>query len=182
VGKNKDNELLQKETVTGDVCQRANCWQSKLVRDNGGEAGMLGKTAEELTTMGLEHSSFWMEAHLGVGREKCLSCADRIERPIIKVYPTSEVLPGEFRKVLAFYRTEILTNRIVIAQRVGKFSIECLCYGECNCEHNKENDEYYNPPGWYECIENDDECGSIMISETVIGWSPLPVFPLIKNN
>ena len=51
------------------------------------------------------------------------------------------------------------------------------CNEECACEYCEEDDEYYLEEGWYEVIKNWDDYNSIVISDTVTHWMPLPMPP-----
>ena len=42
------------------------------------------------------------------------------------------------------------------------------------CEYSEEDDVYYLLEGWYEVIKNWDDYNSIVISDFVVGWQPLP--------
>lgn len=44
-------------------------------------------------------------------------------------------------------------------------------------EYNEETDEYYLCEGWYERINNWDDYSSVVISDTVTHWMPLPEPP-----
>lgn len=45
------------------------------------------------------------------------------------------------------------------------------------CEYREEDDEYYLLEGWYEVIKNWDDYNSIVISDFVTHWMPLPELP-----
>ena len=45
------------------------------------------------------------------------------------------------------------------------------------CEYREEDDEYYLLEGWYEVIKNWDDYNSIVISDFVTHWMPLPEAP-----
>lgn len=51
------------------------------------------------------------------------------------------------------------------------------CGDDIACEYNEEDDEYYLEEGWYEVIKNWDEYNSIVISDFVTHWMPLPEPP-----
>lgn len=51
------------------------------------------------------------------------------------------------------------------------------CGDDIACEYNEEDDEYYLEEGWYEVIKNWDEYNSIVISDFVTYWQPLPEPP-----
>ena len=51
------------------------------------------------------------------------------------------------------------------------------CGEDIACEYNEEDDEYYLEEGWYEVIKNWDEYNSIVISDFVTHWMPLPEPP-----
>ncbi len=42
------------------------------------------------------------------------------------------------------------------------------------CEYSEEDDAYYLLEGWYEVIKNWDDYNSIVVSDFVVGWQPLP--------
>ena len=46
--------------------------------------------------------------------------------------------------------------------------------GDQAIEYNEDDDEYYLCEGWYERIHNWDDYNSIVISDTVTHWMPLP--------
>ena len=63
---------------------------------------------------------------------------------------------------------------VCVGKWVEKYSVED--YGE-NFEftdYNEENDTYYCPEGWYECIHNWDDYSDVFIYDEVIAWRPLP--------
>lgn len=62
------------------------------------------------------------------------------------------------------------------AQSISGYSDECACV---YCE---EDDEYYLEEGWYEVIKNWDDYNSIVISDTVTHWMPLPQPPKGEEN
>ena len=49
-------------------------------------------------------------------------------------------------------------------------------------EYNEETDEYYLLEGWYERINNWDDYSSVVISDTVTHWMPLPELPKEANH
>ena len=49
--------------------------------------------------------------------------------------------------------------------------------GDIACEYREEDDEYYMLEGWYEVIKNWDDYNSIVISDFVTHWMPLPEAP-----
>lgn len=48
------------------------------------------------------------------------------------------------------------------------------CDDDIAYEYSEEDDEYYLCEGWYEVIKNWDDYNSIVISDFVVGWTPLP--------
>jgi hypothetical protein len=42
------------------------------------------------------------------------------------------------------------------------------------CEYSEENDKFYLLEGWYEVIRNWGDYNSIVVSDFVVGWMPLP--------
>jgi Protein of unknown function (DUF551). len=48
---------------------------------------------------------------------------------------------------------------------------------ECDVEYDEESDEYYLLEGWYESIKNGDDFSSVVISDFVTHWMPLPSPP-----
>ena len=48
---------------------------------------------------------------------------------------------------------------------------------DCESEYDEEKDEYFLLEGWYEVIKNWDDYSSIVISDFVTHWQPLPAAP-----
>jgi hypothetical protein len=46
-----------------------------------------------------------------------------------------------------------------------------------NFDYNDEDDVYYIPEGWYECIDNWEDYSSVSIQGIVTHWMPLPEAP-----
>lgn len=63
---------------------------------------------------------------------------------------------------------------VCVGKWVEKYSVED--YGEEFefTDYNEENDTYYCPEGWYECIHNWDDYSDVFICDEVIAWQPLP--------
>lgn len=76
-------------------------------------------------------------------------------------------------EITGLYKPKFYT---CVAFHAPKFGISAGRYPDDDCcyEYNEEDDEYYLQEGWYEVIRNWDEYGSVAISDSVIGWMPLP--------
>lgn len=51
------------------------------------------------------------------------------------------------------------------------------CGDDIAYEYSEKDDQYFLLEGWYEVIKNWDEYSSIVISDFVVGWQPLPELP-----
>lgn len=81
------------------------------------------------------------------------------------------------KNCLAFYKNSHGKERIVKAFYAKKFEVEQSTDTEFY-DYNEENDSYYLPKGWHECIENWDEYSSVAICEGIVThWMPLPKYP-----
>jgi len=78
------------------------------------------------------------------------------------------------KNVLVFYTNANGKGRVVKAFQCGKFEHKSSEESE-HAEYCEEKDAYYDPPGWYEVIDNWDEFTHIFIHEgDPTEWQPLP--------
>jgi hypothetical protein len=91
--------------------------------------------------------------------------------------PVSEWKIKSGEHVFVSYLNSHKKRRMVKAFYATKYSIESNI-DEDFLEYYEENDTYYVPEGWYECIDNWDEFTSIKINEGTVDYvMPLPPQP-----
>ena len=95
--------------------------------------------------------------------------------------PVTERLPESGVHILAAVRMDGLFcngSYVCDAFYAAKYTQSVsYCNEECACVYCEEDDEYYLEEGWYEVIKNWDDYNSIVISDTVTHWMPLPQPP-----
>lgn len=85
----------------------------------------------------------------------------------------------EREQILVYYKNSHGVGRVVKAQFLAKFSVECS-YDEYGfCEYNDNSDTYFYPAGWYEIIDNWGDFSSVKFDEShnPTHWMPLPDYP-----
>jgi hypothetical protein len=85
-------------------------------------------------------------------------------------------MPESGQIVLACYKNDAGKVRRIRAQWVKAKTIESGWESDCG-EYDEETGCYYDPEGWYECIDNWDEYTSVFVSATITHWMPLPPAP-----
>ena len=90
--------------------------------------------------------------------------------------PIETVMPESGQVVLACYKNETGKVRIIRAQWVKAKTSESGWESDCG-EYDEEADCYYDPEGWYECIDNWNEYSSVFVSANITHWMPLPPPP-----
>ena len=95
--------------------------------------------------------------------------------------PVSERLPDSGLIVLACY-TNVLGNvRRIRAQWTAEKTSESTGDYDFGV-YDEATDTYYDPPGWYECIDHWDEYSSVFVTGVEIThWMPLPAAPSAKD-
>ena len=83
------------------------------------------------------------------------------------------------KPVLIFYKNPLGRGRIIKAFKCGKFENEDTSCGESDhAEYCEEKDAWFDPPGWYELIDNWDEFSHVFVSNgEPTHWQPLPPPP-----
>lgn len=91
-------------------------------------------------------------------------------------------LPKVGKPVLVNFTLSTGVTRTTRAIWVKKFTCTEDEYGEFNngAEYEEASDDYYWPEGWYEYPTQFEE--SMMISEEVTHWMPLPAAPMRKES
>lgn len=91
--------------------------------------------------------------------------------------PVSDHLPEPGKMILACYKNRVGNWRIICGYWIPEKFSESDPDSEIG-EYDEASDTYYDPAGWYECIDNWDEYRSIMVDEEKIShWMPLPAPP-----
>jgi hypothetical protein len=91
--------------------------------------------------------------------------------------PVSERLPESGVIVLACYTNRAGNVRRIRAQWVAAKTSEYMADGDFG-EYDEATDTYYDPEGWYECIDNWGDYSSVMVGEgEITHWMPLPDAP-----
>lgn len=95
--------------------------------------------------------------------------------------PVSERLPESGQIVLACYTNRAGNVRRIRAQWVAAKTSEYVGDGDFG-EYDEATDTYYDPEGWYECIDNWDDYSSVMVREgDITDWQPLAAAPSAKE-
>jgi hypothetical protein len=85
-------------------------------------------------------------------------------------------MPASGRIVLVCYANSHDNLRRVRAKWVRAKTVESGSESDIG-EYDEESDCYYDPEGWYECIDNWDDYNAVAISDPVTHWMPLPEPP-----
>ena len=95
-----------------------------------------------------------------------------------EAWQTIETAPSGL-PVLIFYKNRCNKGRIVKAFKCGKFENENTSEeGVEYAEYCEEKDSYFDPPGWYELIDNWDDYSYVFIDHVPTHWQPLPPPPV----
>lgn len=89
---------------------------------------------------------------------------------------TSKAMPPSGQVVLAYYKNKLGNTRRIRAQWVAAKTSEASIDSDCG-EYDEATDTYYDPEGWYECIDNWDCYSSVFVSAQITHWMPLPAAP-----
>ena len=88
------------------------------------------------------------------------------------------VLPAPCLKVIATYVNRLGNRRTIMAKWVPGRTEEAHSLDDEFGEYDEATDTTYAPEGWYEVIDNFDDCTFVAVSEVVIThWMPLPEAP-----
>ena len=88
------------------------------------------------------------------------------------------VLPAPCLKVIATYVNSLGNRRTIMAKWVPGKTEEAHSLDDEFGEYDEATDTAYAPEGWYEVIDNLDDCTFVAVSEGVIThWMPLPEAP-----
>ncbi len=88
------------------------------------------------------------------------------------------VLPAPCLKVIATYVNRLGNRRTIMAKWVPGKTEEAHSLDDEFGEYDEATDTTYAPEGWYEVIDNLDDCTFVAVSEGVIThWTPLPEAP-----
>ena len=88
------------------------------------------------------------------------------------------VLPAPCLKVIATYVNRLGNRRTIMAKWVPGKTEEAHSLDDEFGEYDEATDTTYAPEGWYEVIDNFDDCTFVAVSEGVIThWMPLPEAP-----
>ena len=88
------------------------------------------------------------------------------------------VLPAPCLKVIATYANRLGNRRTIMAKWVPGKTEEAHSLDDEFGEYDEATDTTYAPEGWYEVIDNFDDCTFVAVSEGVIThWMPLPEAP-----
>ena len=88
------------------------------------------------------------------------------------------VLPAPCLKVIATYVNRLGNRRTIMAKWVPGKTEEAHSLDDEFGEYDEATDTTYAPEGWYEVIDNLDDCTFVAVSEGVIThWMPLPEAP-----
>lgn len=88
------------------------------------------------------------------------------------------VLPAPCLKVIATYVNRLGNRRTIMAKWVPGKTEEAHSLDDEFGEYDEATDTTYAPEGWYEVIDNCDDCTFVAVSEGAIThWMPLPEAP-----
>ena len=88
------------------------------------------------------------------------------------------VPPQPCMKVIAPYVNSLGNRRTIMAKWVPGKTEEAHSLDDEFGEYDEATDTTYAPEGWYEVIDNFDDCTFVAVSEGVIThWMPLPEAP-----
>ena len=95
--------------------------------------------------------------------------------------PVAERMPENGVTVLAAYQNELGNWRRIRARWIAAKTVES--YGDSDIgEYDEATDTYYDPEGWYECMENWDEYAYVAVHHgEPTHWMPLPEAPVMKE-
>ena len=94
--------------------------------------------------------------------------------------PVTESLPAKGRKVLAFYTNSRGNGRTIRAEWVSPKTSESGDDSDIG-EYDEDTDCYYDPEGWYECMDNWDDYRLITVHEGEVShWMPMPAPPEVR--
>ena len=91
--------------------------------------------------------------------------------------PVSERLPESGKAVLACYTNDYGNGRRIRAKWVADKSCESSSESDFG-EYDEASDTYYDPEGWYECIDNAVDYTAMFVNDTITHWIPLPAPPI----
>lgn len=88
------------------------------------------------------------------------------------------VLPTPGMKVIATYVNDLGNRRTIMAKWVAAKTVEAFSLDDEFGEYDEATDTTYVPQGWYEIINNWDDCPLVAVHEGAIThWMPLPASP-----
>jgi hypothetical protein len=91
----------------------------------------------------------------------------------------SEQMPPPCKKVLAYYKNSLRNSRRIVAKWVPAKTVESGVESDMG-EYDDATDTYYDPEGWYECIDNWCEYTAVKVCDVEIThWMPLPDAPQV---
>ena len=86
--------------------------------------------------------------------------------------------PAPCMKVIATYVNSLGNRRTIMAKWIPGKTEEAHSLDDEFGEYDEATDTTYVPEGWYEVIDNFDDCTFVAVSEGVIThWMPLPEAP-----
>ena len=89
--------------------------------------------------------------------------------------------PASGRIVLAAYRNDLNMPRIVRASWVPANTVESATDDEDVGVYCEADDTYYLAEGWWEQIDNWDDCSQVFVNHEVTHWMPLPTPPEVPT-
>ena len=95
--------------------------------------------------------------------------------------PVTEQMPNPGNVVLAAYKNRCGNWRRIRARWIPAKTVESDGDSDIG-EYDEATDAYYDPEGWYECMDNWDEYAYIVVTHgDVTHWMPLPEAPAIAK-
>ena len=88
----------------------------------------------------------------------------------------ADSLPEPGRIVLAAYLNSQGNPRVIRAMLVLAFTVESSPDSDMGV-YSEEQDAFFNPGGWYECIENWSDFGSVLVDADITHWRPISKHP-----
>ena len=115
----------------------------------------------------------------GLSHSDAESCADQAREALTGCVSWWEIDTAPAgRVVLVHYRNARGEDRVVRAEYVKRFTLVAPDESDAKAEYHPEDGELYAVEGWYEVVDNADECSHLPITEGVPdGWRHLPVVP-----
>lgn len=108
------------------------------------------------------------------------SARDEMAKRIPQWISVDQAMPQSGQTVLACYKNSAGNWRRIRAEWVDARAIVADTDSEIS-EYDPLTDEYYDPAGWYERIDNWDMYSSVAVVEGVVShWMPLPPPPTDK--